>query len=499
VGVGRAERQLSRVDDEGVTTPRHEPPETTPGLVGAGLAEGDGGVAVEAGSGSDGATVAVEPDPTPDALVVETPDQDPLNSEVTKPAAAPDTDEPETFLTAEAMEFFAVPAAESTAVSTPVPAIEAPAAKTFGVPEIFRTEEPTQFLAAPEPDTTWPADEPAPEAELPQEETREPAGDGETVVFAGVLDTGEPALVPSESPTPARPKNNPAVLTGVFTLILCSVLGLGLIGRLNNTRPVAGHAIAAPFTAPDTPASTEPGRPRAVQRLEDHPLLVSPKALPEVTCDLPKFSTSDQQLAAYYAAGVKCLDAVWGPVLKDANLPFEPPALDASPELSDGPCGAAPASEDAVAYYCGRNRMIYMPTGRLRENGGGDRPATHLATLAHEYGHHIQAMSGMLRAADLKIVNAGEKSPAGLEMSRRIELQANCFAGMFLGAVAGKGSISTELANRAEEDFQYAMEEAPDKNAHGSPANQGTWALNGFDAKTTNTCNTYAAPASEVS
>jgi uncharacterized protein len=564
VGVGRAERQLSRVDDEGVTTPRQQPLETTPGLVGTGAgdsaAEG-GGVAVEAGSGDDGigavdqtavttaadqpadATVvnqtavvstAAESGQLPDQLEAETPEAGQAGDEVAEAVTTPDDErtsdaqtgdeqasgKPETFLTAEVMEFFAVPADEGTAVPAFVPAAEAPAAKTFGVPEIFRADEPTRFLTAPEPEATWPADEPAPDAEPPEVEqpnaeppsvelpevelpevVRDP-DDAETVVFAGVLDTGEldePHLVPSETRGPERPKNNPAVLTGVLTMIVCSVLGLGLIGRIDNAKPVAGRAIAAPATTPAISASAEPGRPRAVQRLEDHPLLVTPKSLPQITCDLPKFGTSDEQLAAYYAAGVKCLDATWGPVLKEANLPFEPPSLDAAPELSDGPCGAAPASEDAVAYYCGRNRMIYMPTGRLRENGGGDRPATHLATLAHEYGHHVQAMSGMLRAADLKIVSAGEKNPAGLEMSRRIELQANCFAGMFLAAVAGRGSISTELASRAEEDFQYAMEEPPEKNAHGSPANQGTWALNGFDTKTTDACNTYSASAALVS
>jgi len=422
------------------------------------------------------------------------------------PVAERPEEKPETFLTAEAMEFFAVPAAEAK-VAESSEAVESsvagPVVSTFGVPEIFRAAEPTEFLTAPETESE---SEPEPAAESDAEPVLPPVirdpDDADTVVFAGVLDLGEldepPPVVPAPAKATAKQKNNPAVLTGVLTMVLCSVLGLGLISGIDSAKPVAGRAVAAPVAATPSSASTEPVRPRAVQRLEDHPLLVNPRSLPEITCDLPKFGTSDDQLAAYYAAGVKCLDAAWGPVLKDANLPFDPPSLDASPELSDGPCGAAPASEDAVAYYCGRNRMIYMPTGRLRENGGGDRPATHLATLAHEYGHHVQAMSGMLRAADVKIVNAGEKTPAGLEMSRRIELQANCFAGMFLGAAAGKGSISRELANRAEEDFQYAMEEAPDKNAHGSPINQGNWALSGFDANTTDACNTYAAPAAEV-
>ncbi|HWO68414.1 MAG TPA: neutral zinc metallopeptidase [Umezawaea sp.] len=471
------------------------------------LVEGDDGVAVRAGSGAVGvpddsaAVSAVEEQEAGQPPVDAPADESPSAAEppVTSPdvPAAEDAEvppDPDTFLTAEAMEFFAVPSAEPAPAAASTPAGSGSEAKTFGVAEIFRASEATQFITPPAPV------EPVEELfELP-EVVRDPADvDVDTVVFTGVLDTDEldePPVVPTEPP--ARPRNSPAVLVSVFTMIICSVLGLGLLSRLDHREPVAGRAVAAPRTAAMAPTSAEPVRPRAVQRLEDHPLLVTPKSLPEITCDLPTFGTSDQQLAAYYAAGVTCLDNAWGPVLKEANLPFEPPDLDAAPELSNGPCGAAPASEDAVAYYCGRNRMIYMPTGRLRENGGGDRPATHLATLAHEYGHHVQAMTGMLRAADLKIVNAGEKTPAGLEMSRRIELQANCFAGMFLGVAAGKGSISAELANRAEEDFQYAMEEAPDKNAHGSPANQGNWAQNGFQANTTQACNTYAAPAAEV-
>lgn len=467
---------------------------------GSAVGESEAGVVPADGTADDPAVegVAAEPDaPVTDEPVTDAPVVDEPAADAPPPVVA---DEPDTFLTAEAMEFFAVARSGTAPAEKPPtpPVAGTPVAGTFGVAEIFRAAEATQFITAPKP-----------EAPSPVTERVEPVGvvrdpdDAETVVFAGVLDLDEPAE-PSEAAVVVehrvveQPGNNPAALVGVFTMILCAVLGLGLLSRIDGTRQVPGRAVAAPYTAAMAPTSAEAVRPRPVQRLEDHPLLLTPRPLPEITCELPAFGTSDQQLADYYAAGVVCLDTAWAPVLKDANLPFEPPSLDAAPELSNGPCGAAPASEDAVAYYCGRNRMIYMPTSRLRENGGGDRPATHLATLAHEYGHHVQAMTGMLRAADLKIVNAGEKTPAGLEMSRRIELQANCFAGMFLGAAAGRGSITTDLARRAEEDFQYAMEESPEKNAHGSPTNQGDWALSGFEANSTDACNTYAAPAGAV-
>lgn len=292
-------------------------------------------------------------------------------------------------------------------------------------------------------------------------------------------------------------KNNPVVLAGVFVLVVAFVLG---IGQLSRPRLVAGHALAGSRPAP-SPSTTEPStpvRPRAVYRLADHPFLVKPVSLPSTTCALPQFGVTDQQLAAYYAAGIECLDAAWGPLLSATNLPFEKPTLDASPVLKDGPCGAAPESDHAVAYYCGRNRTIYMPTARLRDNGGGDAPATHLATLSHEYGHHVQALTGLLRAADLKITDAGEKTPAGLEMSRRIELQANCFAGMFLTSAAGRGSVTAALARQAQEDFQYAIEEKPENNAHGSAKNQAQWAAAGFKANSTDACNTFSAPAAQV-
>ncbi|WP_197289135.1 neutral zinc metallopeptidase [Nocardia sp. NRRL S-836] len=284
----------------------------------------------------------------------------------------------------------------------------------------------------------------------------------------------------------------------MFALVVAFVLG---IGQLSGPQVVSGHALAE-SSRPLPPPATEPStpiRPRAVYRLADHPVLLKPAPLEPVTCDLPRFGTSDPALAAYYTAGVACLDAAWAPLLAAANMPFEKPALDASPILKDGPCGAAPESDHAVAYYCGRNRTIYMPTSRLRSNGGGDAPATHLATLSHEYGHHVQALTGLLRAADLKITDAGEKSPAGLEMSRRIELQANCFAGMFLTAAAGRGSVTPSLAQLAQEDFQYAVEETPENNAHGSANNQAAWASTGFKSNSTAACNTFAAPPAQVS
>ncbi|AXX28183.1 neutral zinc metallopeptidase [Actinosynnema pretiosum subsp. pretiosum] len=299
--------------------------------------------------------------------------------------------------------------------------------------------------------------------------------------------------------TPERRGGNPLAVVSVFAVVVAGVLGLAVVPRLGLTRPVEGRAVAAAPIEAD-PASGEPegNRPRSVYRLGDHPLLTSDRRLGQVTCELPAFGTGDEQLAAFYRAGVVCLDRAWEPVLAEAGLPFATPELNTGPELEDGPCGAAPSADEAVAYYCGSNRTVYMPTARLRAPGGGeDRASSHLATLAHEYGHHVQALAGMLRAGNRRIAEAGETDPAGLEMSRRLELQANCFAGMFLASASGRGSVDRVMAEEAVADFRYAVVESPERNGHGSPANQDTWARAGFGGGTS-ACNTFTADAGAV-
>ncbi|GAA2697659.1 MULTISPECIES: neutral zinc metallopeptidase [Actinosynnema] len=299
--------------------------------------------------------------------------------------------------------------------------------------------------------------------------------------------------------TPERRGNSPLAVVSVFAVVVAGALGLAVAPRLELTRQVEGRAVAAAPIEAD-PASGEPegNRPRSVYRLGDHPLLTSDRRLAAVTCELPAFGTGDEELAAFYRAGVVCLDRAWEPVLAEAGLPFATPELNTGPELADGPCGAAPSADEAVAYYCGSNRTVYMPTARLRApGGGGDRASSHLATLAHEYGHHVQALAGVLRAGNRRIAEAGETDPAGLEMSRRLELQANCFAGLFLAAASGRGSVGTGLAEDAVDDFRYAIAEPPERNSHGSPGNQDAWARAGFGGGTS-ACNTFTAGAAEV-
>lgn len=84
-----------------------------------------------------------------------------------------------------------------------------------------------------------------------------------------------------------------------------------------------------------------------------------------------------------------------------------------------------------------------MSTVSMSPNRYGNHDGFYLAVYAHEYGHHVQELSGISSEEWNQRVAAGVDSPVGLELSRRSELQAQCFSGMFLGSRRGARSPST--------------------------------------------------------
>lgn len=295
--------------------------------------------------------------------------------------------------------------------------------------------------------------------------------------------------------------NSPMAMAGVLGMVLALVLVVAVLGRddlFDGLTLVEGYPIAADGQPPvGSPKGAVPGaptapEPRAVYELETNPLLTDGIGLPAVTCQLPGMSRDSERLRAYYQAAIGCLDEAWRPVLAAANEPFSSPRLEI--QAGRSLCGEAPSAEEATAYYCSGGKVIFMPVDRLLEQAGQSQ-AAHLAVLAHEYGHHVQALSGILNAAYEKGEKFGKDSPEKLELTRRAELQANCFSGMFIAAVAGRGSVSTKLARAAADSFRDTVAD----NTHGTVKHQVAWGRAGFDKNRTAACNTWTAPSGDVS
>jgi predicted metalloprotease len=250
-------------------------------------------------------------------------------------------------------------------------------------------------------------------------------------------------------------------------------------------------------TTRSTPSSAEGQK---ILKLGDHPNLQDPAAgLKNRVCILPAWQSNQVAAEAFFTAAGQCLDAAWGPFLDYYHLPFAPPTLHFPTGASfDTQCGTIQVGIATAAYYCENN--LYVPFRGLQSVQYGNNPGVYLALFAHEYGHHVQEVAGLMDAAWQRIYEAGPTSPAGLEMSRRKELQAQCFSGMFLGAhVDQGGTLTRAMFDKAWNDQETRGDNTSGSHDHGTNAHYAAWWRAGAKSDRIADCNTFAAPSSAVS
>lgn len=255
-------------------------------------------------------------------------------------------------------------------------------------------------------------------------------------------------------------------------------------------------SVSSTFSVAAAPASAAGPTAASTPALGLNPVNADDLSTDPTSCALPRFDTSAAGQDAFYQATLACLNRAWEPVLRAANLPFRSPSIVSVTNEMQTPCGRRTPSQTAL--YC--SGTIYMTGTYYRDvEGHGDNAGVYLGQLAHEYGHHIQELAGIMSASWGQRYDAGPESPLGHETSRRFELQATCYGGMFLASVDGPGSVSSEIIDGALKDAAMRGdnpgEDVPD---HGSPEHNGLWVRQGHDRNLTRQCNTWLAGAESV-
>lgn len=127
------------------------------------------------------------------------------------------------------------------------------------------------------------------------------------------------------------------------------------------------------------------------------------------------------------------LDATWEAAFARAGMPFEQPFLDLYRNGGVDTEGCGSASSAAGPFYCPADKGIYIDTGfydQLAQMSGTGGDFARLYVLAHEYGHHIQNITGL--AAQVRSVQQRNPAQAN-QLQVAMELQADCYAGMWAG------------------------------------------------------------------
>jgi len=241
--------------------------------------------------------------------------------------------------------------------------------------------------------------------------------------------------------------------------------------------------------------------PRISQQVATDNRLYATGALTPVRCRLPRIREGeDESMRRFMETLSQCLDRVWAAQFGKAGMPFEPPQRVFWSEPGRGPCGSYP-SPGTAAFYCPENNTMYVGLRHIVETAAGE-PVSHYAVyarvIAHEYGHHVQERAGILPYGHQQMSVSDPAVRA--EISRRIELQAQCLAGLFLGAErrtlpmtrAQYAAMMNDVRGRGDD------RRPPEERHHGTARNYAGWVAKGYRGSAVSACNTWTIPAAEV-
>ena len=166
----------------------------------------------------------------------------------------------------------------------------------------------------------------------------------------------------------------------------------------------------------------------------------------------------------------------------------------------DSGCGAA--SSATGPFYCPADGLMYLDLNFFRELGqnfGAPGDFAQAYVLAHEVGHHVQTLLGTNAA----VQRASRENPSEAnELSVRLELQADCYAGVWAASVYARGILDpgdveealTAAAAVGDDRIQERTRGRidPETFTHGTSEQRATWFRTGFDTGDPEACDTFS-------
>lgn len=206
-------------------------------------------------------------------------------------------------------------------------------------------------------------------------------------------------------------------------------------------------------------------------------------------------------LARFTSVMLASTEDAWGEIFQQSGNRYQAPKLVLYRGATRTGCGQGQSVMGP--FYCPADRTVYIDLSfyqEMRDKLGADGDFAQGYVVAHEVGHHVQNLLGIERK--MREQQQGLSRAKQNKLSVKLELQADCFAGVWGHYMEREQVLETgdleEALNAAQAIGDDRLQQQsqgrviPDSFTHGSSAQRYAWFKRGFDSGKPASCNTFA-------
>lgn len=211
---------------------------------------------------------------------------------------------------------------------------------------------------------------------------------------------------------------------------------------------------------------------------------------------------NDQQ-AAFVSTVLRNTEEVWGQIFREQGGTYQPARLVLFRGATPTACGTGQSAMGP--FYCPGDKKVYIDLGfydTLKNQLGAPGEFAQAYVIAHEIGHHVQDELGITAKVDA--LRGRQSQSQNNATSVRVELQADCFAGVWAqrSQQSKQWLDPSDIAaamNAAEKIGDDTLQRSagravvPDSFTHGSSAQRQRWFNTGYQSGDIKTCDTFNA------
>ena len=219
--------------------------------------------------------------------------------------------------------------------------------------------------------------------------------------------------------------------------------------------------------------------------------------------------TAEEDALAQFSSQILAgTEDVWTKEFQKMGLTYEPPRLVLFTGSVQSGCGGA--SSSMGPFYCSADQCVYIDLSfftQMKQQLGADGDFAYAYVIAHEVGHHVQYLLGILDQAHQQMSRVSEKESN--RISVRLELQADFFAGiwtyhdnkMFGSLENGDIEEGINVASKIGDDYLQKQAQGytvPDSFNHGTSAQRVRWLKKGLTTGDLNKADTFSQNYNEL-